>query len=433
MKTVLVSLLQEHGHLNPSFKVSRTLASQGFDVQYFGIPDFEDYIRAQGFEYVPFFPDLFPRGFTAQQDQLGFVEARRALTARFSEIARRLLAPDGFRRQVEKLAPAAMIIDINHTHVAMFAQMIGIPKVAMNVTLPQTKDPGIPPIRTGTPFQTGLLGRAGAELSWQKLLWKRKLAAKLAGVAGMSPQFELARKLAPKFGLAKDALDVDTVYMPRLRGVHELVLCPEAFDFPRPPDPTRHYVESIDLARKEADFPWDRVDPAKPLIYIAMGSQRYQPKYVQQLLRTCVEVMARRPAWQAIVAVGRHLSPEELSCPANVVAVKSAPQLSVLKKAKLMVTHGGLGSVKECIVHGVPMIAFPLAVDQPGNAVRVDYHRIGIAGDVRTVSHAGILSMLDRVLAEPEYRERIALMRARFEETESGRTGAGVVASIASH
>lgn len=425
MKTILVSMLHEHGHLNPSFKVSRTLKVRGYDVEYLNTLDFEEYIGSQGFGFVPFLPELYQKGWIAERDKLGGLDVRRMITRQFNAVSERLLDPAGLSKTIKRIAPDLMIIDINHTLIAYVAWRLGIPTLAMNVTLPQTKDAGVPPLRTGARYYPGLKGRIHAEIEWGKFLVGRKLLALGADLVGLCPPYELARRAARRFGYPPARLDSKTVYMPRLVGTPELVLCPEGFDFPRPYQPDRHFVESVDLDRVEGEFPWGRIDASKLLVFVSMGSQRYQLRNVRRFLKIATKALASRPEWQAIVALGRHLAPDEVrDCPPNVVAVKSVPQLAVLKRARLMVTHGGLGSVKECIVHGVPMIVFPLAVDQHDNAVRVEHHGLGLRGNIRDVSPARLLMLIDALLRNPDHRPRLAAMRARFEVIERGTRGA---------
>ena len=89
-----------------------------------------------------------------------------------------------------------------------------------------------------------------------------------------------------------------------------------------------------------------------------------------------------------------------------------------------MITHGGLGTVKECLFLGVPMVAFPLMDDQPDNARRIVHHGFGLQGDVRTVTPDQIRDLVRRVDREPAFRERVARMRRRLEEVEASGIGA---------
>ena len=69
--------------------------------------------------------------------------------------------------------------------------------------------------------------------------------------------------------------------------------------------------------------------------------------------------------------------------PENVIATSYAPQLELLEKASLTVTHGGLNTVLDSLSCGVPMIVVPLTYEQPAIAMRVA--RIG-AGKVLPLS-----------------------------------------------
>ena len=433
MKRILVSMLQEEGHLNPSFKVSRTLRARGFDVQYLAIPDLAGHVESQGFETIAFLPKLFPKGSAERLRALDLLGRRRVITRQFQAVTEHLLDPRGFRETLGAVKPDLVIIDVNQTTLQLLAWQLGIPVVAMNTSLPQTREPGIPPLRSGATYRPGLEGRILGTLAWMRYLARRRLVALAAGPLGIRPPYELARRAASRFGYPRSDLDCDTAYMPRLAGVPELVLSPPGFDFPRPPMPGRVFAESIDLERAECPFPWERLDASKPLIFVSMGSQHYEAEAVRRFLRLATEALRSRPGWQAVVAVGHYLEPEALSpCPPNVVVVRTAPQLAILKRAAVMVTHGGLGSVKECILRGAPMVVFPLAIDQPDNAERVRYHRLGIRGDVRGVSRLGLLHMLDEVTLDRGYRERTASMAKAFEAIERGTPGADFVATILS-
>jgi UDP:flavonoid glycosyltransferase YjiC (YdhE family) len=100
------------------------------------------------------------------------------------------------------------------------------------------------------------------------------------------------------------------------------------------------------------------------------------------------------------------------------------------------VTHAGLGTVKECIVSGVPVVVFPfLPEDQPEssrrvalqgleiNANRVVHHGLGIQGDLRSFSAATIASLVEEA-GRPEVRTRVESMRRRFLDAE--RAGIGI-------
>ncbi|HEX6244515.1 MAG TPA: nucleotide disphospho-sugar-binding domain-containing protein, partial [Polyangiales bacterium] len=334
--------------------------------------------------------------------------------------------PNAFSRR-----PALALVDVTQTHLALWARFSGIPLALINTSLPQTKAKGIAPLRSSRPYARGLWGQAQSELEWRRFLIKRRLSAELADMFAMCPPYELSRRIAPRFGVRDSELDTQTVYMPQLRGVPELVLCPETLDFPRTPQPGRHHVESLHLERSEPAFPWEQLPPGNPLVYCALGGQLYRARETPDFFRRVAEAFASRPDLNLVLSTGSHLRPEELgSLPANVMAVERAPQLSVLARARLMITHGGLGSVKECAAYGVPMLVFPLDVDQPGNAARVVHHGLGLSGDVGRTGARALMQLVDRVLTDPGFAARSAAFREQFLEFERGTRGADLVESF---
>ena len=55
----------------------------------------------------------------------------------------------------------------------------------------------------------------------------------------------------------------------------------------------------------------------------------------------------------------------------NVLAVSYAPQLELLQRASLTLTHGGLNTVLDSLACGVPMLVVPITYEQPAIAQRV--------------------------------------------------------------
>jgi UDP:flavonoid glycosyltransferase YjiC (YdhE family) len=78
------------------------------------------------------------------------------------------------------------------------------------------------------------------------------------------------------------------------------------------------------------------------------------------------------------------------------------------------------------------MLVFPYKFDRPGTAARVVYHGYGLAGDVRRVTPARILSLIAAIEADPGYAERCRAVAARQGEISGARRAAVLLASLAS-
>jgi len=214
-----------------------------------------------------------------------------------------------------------------------------------------------------------------------------------------------------------------------------LVLCPRDFDFPDAAKKKgRLYIEpSVDLERQEpGQFNWGALDGARPLIYCTLGSHCEDYPASEPFFRAVLEAMAQKPDWQMVLARGNHLvdAVGGQQVPPNVLLVNWAPQLAILEKASLMMTHGGLGTIKESILFGVPMIVFPASYDQPKNAERVVYHGLGVQGRLGESSSRQILELIDEVAGNPSFKERVGRMGQTFKAVEESGIGVRVVEKI---
>jgi UDP:flavonoid glycosyltransferase YjiC (YdhE family) len=108
---------------------------------------------------------------------------------------------------------------------------------------------------------------------------------------------------------------------------------------------------------------------------------------------------------QAVVATGS--GPAGLGRPpAHVHLVEAVPQPLLLQCADLLVTHGGINSIREALSAGVPMVVAPVATDQPGNARRCESLGVARALPAGDVHPAAVAAACREVLSEGRFRAR---------------------------
>jgi MGT family glycosyltransferase len=95
-----------------------------------------------------------------------------------------------------------------------------------------------------------------------------------------------------------------------------------------------------------------------------------------------------------------------------VLARRSVPQLQVLDRAALFVTHGGMNSVNEAMRAGVPTLVVPQGADQPLVARRVVELGAGLALRTEDATAETVLALARRLLDEPRFREAADAQRA---------------------
>ena len=88
----------------------------------------------------------------------------------------------------------------------------------------------------------------------------------------------------------------------------------------------------------------------------------------------------------------------------SIRAVDWLPQNDLLghKDIKAFVSHMGHNSLYESVYHGVPVVGFPLCVDQQSNAKKAEYVGIGLAVDYKSIDAQQLLETIERVIGEPK-------------------------------
>src|SRR2546423_1983193 len=87
--------------------------------------------------------------------------------------------------------------------------------------------------------------------------------------------------------------------------------------------------------------------------------------------RDCISLF-KKTDYQIIISLGHRLSVKDLpEVPKNVIVKNHMPQLEILQKADLFITHAGMNSINESLYYGVPMILIPQMYEQAFNSFRV--------------------------------------------------------------
>jgi zeaxanthin glucosyltransferase len=179
---------------------------------------------------------------------------------------------------------------------------------------------------------------------------------------------------------------------------------PKAFDFETSHWPAQfHHTGPFHdgKGRESLDFPWDRLT-GEPLIYASMGTILNGRADV---FRTIIAALAMHKNLQLVLSIGDQLDPRQLGpAPKNAIVINRAPQLDVLKRASVCITHSGLNTVLESLAQGVPQVAIPVAYDQPGVAARIAHHRTGVVTSLDKLTAYHLSTLLDEVLNNSAYR-----------------------------
>ena len=146
---------------------------------------------------------------------------------------------------------------------------------------------------------------------------------------------------------------------------------PKEFDFPIPHLPPQfHYAGPFhdNEAREPVPFPWEKLT-RKPLIYVSMGTL---VNGLNNLYGTILDTVGEFSEMQVVLSVGRNFNPVDLEpIPSKTIVVRTSPQIELLKRAALCITHAGLNTALEALAQGVPMVAIPHRI-RPTRCCRPD-------------------------------------------------------------
>jgi MGT family glycosyltransferase len=378
------------GHINPVTALARALELHGHSVVMFGVADTESRIRAAGIEFHQIGATDYPPGTLKALDgrlsHLSGLAAARFTVARVVNTGRMVLR-DG-PSAVRAARVDALLID--ETDVAgTVAEHLGIPWVSIAVVPPMNHDDSVPPFYFGW--------RAGQDpLSH----FRNRMGGRLLHRMG-KPISDLLNGQRREWGLKpfKGVLD-------SLSPIAQIAQMPRALEFESADWPGTLYYTGpwVNPAqRPSVDFPWSRLD-GRRLVYASLGTLQNGSAPV---FRAIAEACSGLPV-QLVLSLGGGLDPEQLGKLAgDPIVVPFAPQLDLIKRADVVITHAGINTVLESLAQGVPMVAIPQGNDQPGIAARLAARELGVVVPTRKLSSSRLRRAVRLVLEDPDFRARV--------------------------
>src|SRR5262249_26013863 len=154
--------------------------------------------------------------------------------------------------------------------------------------------------------------------------------------------------------------------------------------------------------------PWHQLT-GEPIVYASMGTLQ---NGLIDIFRSVAQAAVGLKEIQFVLSVGGQLDRKQLGAvPANVVVVRHAPQIEILKRRSLCITHAGLNTVLESLANGVPMLAVPITNDQPGVAARIANKKVGVVISPDQISPGTFVAAIKRVLKDSTVRDNVRTLQ----------------------
>jgi MGT family glycosyltransferase len=376
------------GHLYPLTALGRRLQQRGHQVTFFQVSDAEPFIRAAGLGFWQIGAEDHPPGTLRQLiEPLGRLKGIAGIRFTVERVCRdaRMVLRDA-PAAVRAAGVDALVVDQAEYAGGSVAEHLGLPFVTAIATLPLNLDDSVPFAGSHARHGTGLLARLRNRLG--NAFIEFLLAPLEHAVNEHRRDWRLPAVRA-----------MNDFFSPRA----QVAQVPAAFDFPgRRLPPHFHYTGPFTdgAGRAPVDFPWSRLEPGRPLAFASMGTLQNGLHWV---FRTIAAACAGLGV-QLVLSLGGGLDPEALgTLPGDPVVVPYAPQLELIRRATLTISHGGLNSVLESLAQGVPLVVLPVTNDQPGVGARVEWSGAGKAIPVGRVSVRRLRAAIREVLGNPRY------------------------------
>ena len=115
------------------------------------------------------------------------------------------------------------------------------------------------------------------------------------------------------------------------------------------------------------------------------------------------------------MSVGKAVDTADLGAvPANFTVAQFVPQLAILDEADLFITHGGMNSINEAVMAGVPMVVVPNTIEQAVNALRVEQLLGGVYLEPQVVNGNNLQAAAMKVLGDPSVPLGLSRIRQSF-------------------
>jgi MGT family glycosyltransferase len=397
----------EKGHVNPMVGVAQWLARLGHHVTWLCIPSASEQVRRAGIDCVglqngladasaakaPETPPLATSGpaLAALIRQPGAL--RQWIRALLLDVVPSQIEP--CRQQLRQLRPDLVALDPMLYQAVIAAHLERLPWVSLSSSLN--------PVTPASMADETELGRTVTTLDADRRALFRAY--------GLAPGFRLCDCLSPWL---------------------TVVFATEEYLGPWAARPARVRLvgPSLPPAARGDEPPLSSLalDSERPLVYVSFGSQAFhQPARFALLAEAAAPLGA-----QLLFSAGTLAGDAALAnLPGRVTAVPYVPQLAVLQRTALFVSHGGANSVMEALWAGVPMLLSPLCNDQPIQARFATARGVARVVDLDTTDSQALREVLRQLLdsAAPE-RGATAQVSASYRAHDGARAAATAIASL---
>ncbi|MEO5979345.1 MAG: hypothetical protein ABIS36_11130 [Chryseolinea sp.] len=396
-KTVVILMLPYRSHYRASFDYANFLKSQGKRVIYLGSETIRDIVVNEKFEFHAMY-HLFDREMTNVKSFLGIlircvsdpcfkIRNYRTFYSSYLEI----------KKFMKRYNPAEIYLDEGYSEYCWFFREFKAVIKLLNPNLSTTKVPGVPPLDSPYVPQVSWWSDVLCEFLWSMNFVKLKSIEFINRIAFLGhDELTFWKRFCSKRGWNwEQGIEWNHSFYRCMTGIETIILGPKALEFARK---TRIATETYFHQRthkSEVKYLTDAYlnfmsalerrfrDPKFRLIYYTFGTQgELNHKRENKLLIKLMECIRHEPNMFLVIS---DADPEHQKFNyANIRILSFVPHKHFLPYADIVISHGDICVIKDCLDESVPMIIYPLSLvgASASYANRIQALGLGLAGSI---------------------------------------------------
>jgi len=398
--------LPGRGHLYPGTALGMRLEGRGFKVTVFNRPITRAIIMASGLAFRPLVDDSMLQEHSGIPENDRYIGPHPVNTIHMHAM---LVLKTALRAVADERIDA-LLVDQGDLAAGSIADALGLPFINISMFPPVFLNDDVPPFI----------------FNWSPRKWRDDRRRNRRGNdlfrRLFAPTLQTVNSYRKNWGLPP-ANDINDLFS-KLAIISQL---PRVLDFKREISvPSLFHAGSFynDIGRPRAEFPWSRLN-GKPIVYACMGTVRARSKKAVEMISAACSAFDL----QLVISLGgMSLTPESLGyLPGEPIVVHFAPQMEILRRSVLCITHAGMNTVLEAITCGVPIVAIPVTDDQPGVAARIKWSGIGSGLPFRNITVEGLRGVIRAVLHSEECQKAVRKMRDNLQEVDGLNIAADII------
>lgn len=393
MANILFYTSPARGHLFPVLGAATALRDRGHNIHIRTISGEVERVRSLGLSCE----QIAPRVEAREMDDWKATSPIRAVELAMKTFADRSGAEiEDLQTAIGKSEADLLVIDTNSWGAQATAEASGLPWALFQPYFTFLPAPGVPPFGPGFKRRNGIPGRLRDKLVGGVLFSKLN-------------KFTLPAINSNRKRLGLDSFDSLLQMLERPHSI--LYYTTKALDYPRESWPENFRFVGPGLWSAQSERPdWlDKID--RPVALVTCSTERQKDRTIVEAGLKCIPELGF-----FVVATSASYDPGELQTKndGNIRLERFIPHEPVVRRAGVVICHGGMGITQRALSHGVPVVVIPFGRDQLEVARRVEYAGAGVRLMPNRLNRKTLAGAVRKALERREGAERISRSMAEF-------------------